>query len=84
MGYEVLGSSGDAFVFDGDLGNLGGREEGGNVGGDPWLGGGELEGGDVVVGDGDRDVGVEGRDNGGVGVKELDVGDGGTKLIAGN
>ena len=35
------------------------------------------EGGDVAVGDSDGDGGVKGGENGGVGVKELDVGDGG-------
>eukprot|EP00268_Persea_americana_P063624 TRINITY_DN8274_c0_g2_i1.p5 TRINITY_DN8274_c0_g2~~TRINITY_DN8274_c0_g2_i1.p5 ORF type:complete len:136 (-),score=43.11 TRINITY_DN8274_c0_g2_i1:127-534(-) len=81
VGDEVLVGGGDDFVADGDLGDLGGGEEGGDVGGDPGLGGGELgQGGDVAVGDGDGDgdVGVgEGGEDGGVGVEELDVGDGG-------
>ncbi|XXG71080.1 hypothetical protein AAC387_Pa07g0413 [Persea americana] len=32
---EVLVGSGDDFFFEGDLGDLGGEEEGGDVGGDP-------------------------------------------------
>ena len=78
---EVLVGSGDDFFFWRRFGRSWWREEGGDVGGDPWLGGQELgEGGDVAVGDGDDDgdAGVgKGRENGGVGIEEVDVGDGG-------
>ncbi|XXG51876.1 hypothetical protein AAC387_Pa03g0344 [Persea americana] len=42
-----------------------------------WAAGSLEREGDVAVGDSDGDGGVKGGENGGVGVKELDVGDGG-------